>query len=187
MYQTSDIRKGLKIEIDRQPWSIVDFQFVKPGKGCAFTRTKLKNLLTGNVLDRTYKTGESLKPADVEEFAMQFLYSDDEYFHFMNLEDYNQVGIEPKVLGDTKNWLVEEMTVDVMFFEGNPVSIALPNFVEMEITECEPGVKGNTATGATKLATLSSGAAVGVPLFVEQGQWIKIDTRTGQYVERVKR
>ena len=186
MYQTSDIRKGLKLEVDGSPWTIVDFQFVKPGKGCAFTRIKLKNLITGNVLDRTYKTGESLPAADVEEHTMQYLYNDGTDFHFMNMEDFSQIGIETKVLGKTANFLKEEMEVQVLFYKGSPVNIDLPNFVELKIEYCEPGVKGNTAQGATKTATLVTGAEVQVPLFVDQGETLKIDTRTGQYVSRVR-
>ncbi len=184
MYKTSDIRKGLKIELDRQPFTIVEFQFVKPGKGTAFTRTKLKNLLTGAVLERTFRTGESLAPAEVEERQMQYLYSDGEAYHFMDTESYEQIGIEADVLGAKLKWLMEEM---MLLYKQQPVSIDLPTFVELEITYCEPGARGNTAQGATKRAELSTGASVNVPLFVEQGTWIKIDTRTGEYVERVNR
>lgn len=187
MYQTSDIKKGLKVEIDGSPWTVTEFLFVKPGKGCAFTRTKLKNLVTGATLDRTYKTGEKLAPADIEEKEMQYLYNDGEAYHFMDTETFDQIGIEAKPLGKKVNFLVEEMVTNVLFFKGNPVSIDLPNFVELEITYCEPGVRGNTAQGATKPATLSTGANVNVPLFVENGEWIKIDTRDGSYVERVKK
>jgi len=187
MYQTSDIRKGLKVEIDGKPYTIVEFLFVKPGKGQAFTRTKLKNLINGNVLERTFKTGESLAQADIEEFQMQYLYTDGEAYHCMNMETYDQVAVQATTVGDAAKWLVEEMLVDVLFYKGNPVTVQLPNFVTLEITYCEPGMKGNTAQGATKPATLSTGAQVNVPLFVENGTWIKIDTRTGDYVERVKK
>ncbi|MCO4748260.1 MAG: elongation factor P [Proteobacteria bacterium] len=188
MYQTSDIRKGLKIERDNAPWSVTYFQFVKPGKGCAFTRTKQKNLLTGRVVDVTYKTGEKIHPADIDDAMMQYLYNDGEEFHFMNTETYEQIGIGSDVLGkDVTNWLLEEAEVQVLFYKGNPVNVDLPNFVEMEITYCEPGVKGNTAQGASKPATLSTGATVNVPLFINQGETIKIDTRTGDYVERVSK
>lgn len=186
MYQTSDIRKGLKIEVDGAPYTVVEFLFVKPGKGCAFTRTKLKNLITGNVLDRTYKTGETLEEANVEEHSMQYLYNDGTDYHFMNLEDFSQVAIPTDTLGDTTKFLVEEMEITALFYNGTPVNIDLPNFVELEITYCEPGVKGNTAQGATKTATLSTGAEVQVPLFIEQGEILKIDTRTGEYVSRVR-
>ncbi|NCG17958.1 MAG: elongation factor P [Rhodobacterales bacterium] len=187
MYQTSDIKKGLKIEMDGKPWTVTEFQFVKPGKGCAFTRTKLKNLLSGNVIDRTFKTGEKLEEADVENATMQFLYKDHEAFHCMDTDTYEQVGIPAKAIGKQSDYLVEEMEVEVLFYKGAPVSIEVPNFVELEITYCEPGIKGNTATGSVKPATMSTGATVNVPLFVENGTWIKIDTRTGAYVERVRR
>jgi elongation factor P len=187
MYQTSDIKKGLKIEIDGYPWVVTEFLFVKPGKGVAFTRTKLKNLITGATLDRTFRTGEKMEPADVEEKDMQYLYTDGEFFHFMDTETFEQVGISPEPIGDAVNFLLEEMVTRVLFFKGQAVGIELPNFVELEITYCEPGVRGNTAQGSTKPATLSTGAEVQVPLFVENGEWIKIDTRDGSYVERVKK
>ena len=187
MYSVSDIKKGLKVEIDGKPYSVTYFQFVKPGKGQAFTRTKLKNLLTGTTLERTFKIVESLAPADITDANMQYLYNDGEAFHFMNTENYEQIGIPVDVIGDDANWLVEEMEVNVLFWEGRPVNIDLPNFVELQITYCEPGAKGNTAQGATKSATLSTGAEIQVPLFVENETWVKVDTRTGDYVERVKR
>ncbi len=187
MYQTSDIRNGLKVEIDGAPYIVTYFQFVKPGKGQAFTRTKLKNMLNGNVLERTFKTGETLAPADITESTHQYMYRDDEAFHFMNLETYDSIPIPPEGVGDAANFLVEQMEVNVMFYKGRAVSIDLPNFVELEITYCEPGMKGNTAQGATKPATLSTGHTVHVPLFVENGEWVKVDTRTGEYVERVRK
>jgi len=183
-YQTSDIRKGLKIEMDGAPWNIVDFQFVKPGKGQAFTRTKMKNLLTGNTVDRTFKTGETLQEADIEEKTMSYLYAETDMFHFMDTSDYQQVGIVPEVVGDAKDWLIEQMECQILFYKQRPVSIELPNFVNLEITYCEPGVRGNTAQGTTKPATVSTGAIVGVPLFIEAGEVITIDTRTGEYVGR---
>jgi elongation factor P len=187
MYQTSDIRKGLKIEMDNAPYVVVEFLFVKPGKGTAFTRTKLKNLLTGAVLDRTFRTGENLVEADVSEYNMQYLYADADGYVFMNLEDYDQITISEKVMGSSKNFIVEEMQVQVLFYKNEPVIVVTPNFVELQITVCEPGVRGNTAQGATKPATLSTGHQVQVPLFVEEGTWVKVDTRTGDYIERVKR
>ncbi|MFT7521727.1 MAG: elongation factor P [Kiritimatiellia bacterium] len=186
MYETSEIKNGLKIEMDDHPYTVTYFQFVKPGKGTAFTRTKLKSLLNGNVLDRTFRTGEKLVEADIEEKSMQYLYDDGTGKVFMDNEDYDQITIETKVLGDTAKWLVEEMSCNVLFWRGSPINVDLPNFVVMEIVYCEPGVKGNTATGAVKSAELTSGATVNVPLFVEQGENIKIDTRTGSYVERVR-
>jgi len=186
MYETSDIRNGLKIEVDDQPYTVTYFQFVKPGKGTAFTRTKLKSLLTGNTLDRTFRTGEKLAAADIEEREMQYLYDEGEARVFMDTETFDQINIQNKTIGDDAKWLQDEMMVKVLFWRGRPINIDLPNFVELEITYCEPGVKGNTATGATKTAELATGAEVQVPLFVEQGEVIKIDTRTGNYVERVR-
>jgi elongation factor P len=187
MYQTSDIRKGLKIEMDGNPFVIVEFQFVKPGKGCAFTRTKCKNLISGAVLDRTFKSGEKLVEADVEDPDMQYLYNDGEDFHFMNMETFEQVAVPVKAVGTAANYLVEEMIVKVLMYNSRPVNIEVPKFVEFEVTQCEPGVKGNTAQGGSKIAIVSTGAEIRVPLFIEQGQWLRVDTRTGEYVERVKR
>lgn len=187
MYKTSDIRKGLKIEVDGHPYNIVEFMFVKPGKGTAFTRTKLKNLITGAVIDRTWRSGEALEPAPVEELTMQYMYNDGDEYHFMDTETFNQIAITASSIESEAKWLVEDSIVPVLLYKGRPVSIDLPNFVELEITYCEPGVKGNTAQGGVKPATLSTGATVNVPLFVEKGTWIKIDTRTEQYVERVRK
>jgi len=187
MYETSDIRNGLKVEVDGSPWSITYFQFVKPGKGCAFTRTKMKNLINGSTLERTFKSGEKLAPAEVEEHTMQYMYEDGEFFHFMNTETYEQVGITIEAVGDSKHFLKEDMEVQVLFYKGNPVNIDFPNFVELQIAYCEPGVKGNTAQGGTKPAELTTGLTVNVPLFIENEEWLKIDTRTGEYVERVRK
>jgi elongation factor P len=187
MYSTSDIKNGLKIEMDGYPWTVVYFQFVKPGKGTAFTRVKMKNLITGNVIERTFRTGEQLEQADVEEVNMTFLYKDPEGWIFMNQENYEQVTVSEDALGDNKNWLLDEMQCKVLLYKGRPVSIELPTFVEYQITYTEPGVRGNTAQGTTKSATLSTGAEIQVPLFIERDEWIRVDTRTGEYVERVKK
>lgn len=187
MYNTSDITNGLKVEIDGQPYVVTYFQFVKPGKGTAFTRTKLKSLLSGNVLDRTFRSGEKLEPADIVEHEMQYMYTDGEAYHFMNTETFEQVGIAAEVLGSDTNWLLEGMVAKVLWYKNSPVNIELPNFVELEITYAEPAVRGNTAQGAQKLVEVSTGAKVNVPMFIEQGETIKIDTRTGEYVERVKK
>lgn len=188
MYSVSEIKKGLKVEIDGKPYTVTYFQFVKPGKGQAFTRTKLKNLLTGAVLDRTFKIVESLKPANITSATMQYMYNDAEGYHFMDTSSYEQITISKETLGDDIiGFLVDEMQVDVLFWESKPINIDLPNFVELEITYCEPGARGNTATGTLKPATVSTGAQIQVPLFIENGEWIRIDTRTGEYVERVKK
>jgi elongation factor P len=186
MYQTNEFRKGLKIEISGEPFLMVEAQFVKPGKGQAFTRCKLKSLISGNVIDRTYKSGEKVPKAPVEEVDMQYLYSDGDDFNFMDLSSYDTIAIAKENLDDTWKWLKESLEVKALLYKGRPISVELPNFVALEITYCEPGVKGDTATGATKLAQLESGAEVQVPLFINQNEKIKIDTRTGQYVERVK-
>jgi elongation factor P len=186
VYQTSDFRNGLKLEVNGAPWEIVYFQFVKPGKGTAFTRTKLKNMLTGSVIERTYRSGESLEAAEIEEESMQFLYSDDEFFHFMNDETYEQVAVSVKTLEDVADFLVENERVDVLFYKGRAVSVTLPNFISSAVVHCEPGVRGNTAQGATKPATLVCGATINVPLFINEGDVLKIDTRSREYVSRVK-
>lgn len=186
MYETNEFRKGLKIEIDKNPYQIIDHQFVKPGKGQAFTRVKVKNLLNGSVLEKTYKSGEKVPPANIEDVSMQFLYQEGDSYHFMNLKTYDQIELNIQQIEDSAKWLQEEMQVTVLFYNDNPISITLPIFCTMKVTYCEPGVKGDTATGATKPATVESGASLQVPLFVNQGDTLKIDTRTGGYVERVK-
>ena len=185
MYETSDIRKGLRFEMDGDPFVVVDFQFVKPGKGTAFTRTKIRNMITGAVLDRTYKSGEKLKPADTEDREMQYLYNDGD-FHFMDNNNYEQVSLDSNAVGDAANYLTENMLIEVGFFKGRSIGISLPNFVVLEVTETAPGEKGNTVTGASKPAIVSTGYSVNVPLFVNEGDQLKIDTRTGEYAERVK-
>ncbi len=186
MYETSEIRKGLKIEIDGDPYAVVDFQFVKPGKGNAFTRCKIKNLITGAVLDRTYRSGEKLKEAQLEEHTMQFLYQDDSGFHLMDQTSYEQVAVPTKTVGDMAAFLREGLVVQVLFFQERPIGLTLPNFVELTVADTEPGVKGDTVSGARKPATLETGAVINVPLFIERGEKLRVDTRTGEYVERVK-
>lgn len=187
MLDTSAIRKNLKIEIDGEPWVVVDFQFVKPGKGQAFTRTRLKNMVTGNVVDKTYKSGEKLQEATIDEKQMAFLYSQGDAYAFMDNQTYEQVELTSEKIGEVINYLTENMNVEIIYFKGQPIGIDLPNFVELEIVETEPAVKGDTVTGATKPAKLTTGYSVNVPLFVNSGEWIVVDTRTGQYVERVKK
>jgi len=184
---TSDIRKNLKMMLDGQPYIVVDFQFVKPGKGTAFTRTKIKNMITGAVLERTYRTGEKLEPANVEEREMQFLYNDGEHYCLMDNTTYEQIMISPDDVGEAAKFMPDNINVQVMFFDERPIGITLPNFVELEVTHTEPGIKGDTASGATKPATLSTGAVINVPLFIEEGEVLKIDTRTSEYIERVKK
>jgi elongation factor P len=185
-YQTSDFRNGLKVEIDGQPYIMVYFQFVKPGKGTAFTRTKLKNMISGNVLERTYRTGETIDAAPVEDRNMMYMYDEGEFCVFMDNETFESVNIPLASIQDERPFLTENLEVDVLFYKGRPVNIDLPNFIEDEIEFTEPAVKGNTATNATKPATLVCGATVQVPLFIEQGERIKVDTRTKEYSSRVK-
>lgn len=184
---TSDIRKGLKMMVDGQPYAVVDFQFVKPGKGQAFTRVKIRNMATGAVLERTYKSGEKLEPADVEERQLQYIYPDGTDFVFMDEASGDQIHVQGDKIGEDSRWLSDGMKVDVTLFNGQAIGISLPSHVVLQIASCEPGVKGDTASGATKPATLSTGATVNVPLFVQDGEWIKVDTTDGKYLERVNR
>lgn len=187
MVTPSEFRKGLKVIMDGQPYEIVDYQFVKPGKGVAFTRTRFKHLLTGGVKDVNVRSGEKLAVANTDEQVLTFLYRDGDNYAFMNTTTYDQIVMTPEQVGDAARYLSENLDVKVLFYNERPVGIELPNFVELEIAYCEPGVKGDTATGATKVARLSTGAEINVPLFIEQGEWIRIDTRTDSYIERVKR
>ncbi|SHF54411.1 translation elongation factor P (EF-P) [Desulfacinum infernum DSM 9756] len=182
----SDLRKGLKLEIDGEPYIIVDFEFSKPGKGQALYRCRLKNMITGVQFDRTYRSGDKFLAADLEEQEMEYLYKDGTQYHFMNTATYEQVELSEDAVGDAKNFLTENLKVDMLLFKGSPIGISLPNFVELKVTQSDPGVKGDTASGATKPATLETGYQIQVPLFIEEGDILKLDTRTGTYVERVK-
>lgn len=186
MIATSDFRGGLKIEMEGDPYSIVDYQHVKPGKGGAFVRTKLKNLKTGNLLEKTFRSGEKFNEPDMQEREMQFLYVQGEEFHFMDADSYEQLFVTATQLGSSKDFLKENMIVHILFYQGKPLTVELPVFVELKIVETAPGHRGDTATGGTKLAKLESGAMVKVPLYIEEGTIVKVDTRTGAYVERVK-
>lgn len=185
MYQTSDIKKGLKFKMDGAPWNVIEFLFVKPGKGTAFTRTKLRNLVTGQIIERNFRTGETFEEVDVENRAVTYMYNDGDHYYFLDSESFEQHPVLESALGDATKWLQDNMPCDILFYEGRPISIDLPNYVELEITYCEPAVKGDTANNATKQATVSTGATVLVPLFVENGTTIKIDTRTGEYCGRI--
>jgi len=186
MYSTPDFRRGLKIEINNEPYTIVEFQHVKPGKGGAFVRTKLKNLITGNVVDRTFRSGEKVGKPDIEEKVMQYLYNDGGDYHFMDNETYEQTALGTELIGNAKDFLQENSNVTILFYQGRVINLELPTFVTLEVTEAEPGLKGDTASSATKPVKVETGARVNVPLFVNQGEKIKIDTRTGEYIERVK-
>ena len=182
---TSQFRNGLKIELDGEPFTMIYFQHVKPGKGGAFVRTKIKNLKTGRVLDRTFRSGEKLEEADVAERKMQYLYQDGEDLVFMDTESFEQLPFSAAQVGDARKWLKENLDVEVLFWRGRPINLEIPSFVEYTITRCDPGLKGDTAQGATKPATLETGAVVQVPLFVKEGERIRVDTRSGEYIERV--
>jgi elongation factor P len=186
MYSTAEFKKGLKIEIDGAPYVIVEFLHVKPGKGGAFVRTKIKNLMTGKVLDQTFRSGEKVKRPDLVEREMQFLYREGDSFYLMDNENYEQLALTAEQLGDAVLFLVENLNVKVLFFNQQPVTAELPNFVELTVTQTEPGVKGDTASGGSKPATLESGATIQVPLFINEGDRLRVDTRTGSYIERAK-
>lgn len=185
-YSTNQFRNGLKILIDREPCSIVETEFVKPGKGQAFTRIKYKNLRTGRVVERTYKSADTLEAADVIQTDMQFLYKDNEGWNFMEPNTFEQVTASAAAVGDTAKWLKEEDVSAVTLWNGEPISITPPNFVTLEVVQTDPGLKGDTSSGGQKPATLQTGAVVRVPLFVQIGELLKIDTRTGEYVSRAK-
>ena len=185
MADTTDFRNGFTMRLEGALFSIVEFQHVKPGKGGGFVRTRLKNLNTGAVIDRTFRSGDRVEEIRVEKREMQFLYSDGGTFHFMDSETYEQVGLDAALLADSAGLLQENESAFVMVLEGRAIGVELPNFVQLKVAHTEPGVKGDTATGAVKPATLETGAVVSVPLFVNQGDTLKIDTRTGDYVERV--
>ena len=185
-YSTSEFKSGLKIMIDGDPCSIVENEFVKPGKGQAFNRVRFRNLKTGRVVERTFKSGDSVEAADVMEVDMQYLYSDGEAWHFMNPSSFEQVAADETAVADVRNWLKEQDTCTLTLWNGSPIAVTPPNFVVLQITETDPGVRGDTASGATKPATVETGAVIKVPLFVDQGEMIRIDTRTGAYVSRVK-
>ncbi len=186
MYTTTDFRKGLKIEIEGQPYVIVDFQHVKPGKGGAFVRTRIKSLMSGNTIDMTFRSGDKVDTPDLEEREMQFLYETGGEYHFMDTQNYEQLFLTPDQLGENKDFLKEGLVIKALFHNKRPIGVEIPMFVELKVTTTEPGVRGDTATGATKPATLESGAVIQVPLFVEEGDVLRIDTRTREYITRVK-
>src|SRR5262249_16512671 len=181
---TAEFRKGLRIVFDGEPYTIVDFQHVKPGKGGAFVRTKLKHMRQGRVIDNTFRSGEKVELVDFEDKRMQFLYKDDR-FHFMDMETYDQVSLSEDEVGDAALYLKDNTEVEVLYMDGSPVSIELPNFIELAVARTDPGVRGDTAQGGTKPATLETGAVVQVPLFLNEGDIVKVDTRTGEYLGRV--
>ena len=185
MISAGDFKKGITFEMDGDVYVIVDFQHVKPGKGSAFVRAKIKNVITGSIVERTFNPSEKFPKAHIETKEMQYLYNDGDLYYFMDNETYENIPLNHSQVEDTIIYIKENMSATIRFYKGSAFSVAPPNFVELQIVECEPGVKGNSATGASKIAVLETGASVTVPLFVENGDVIRVDTRTGEYMERV--
>jgi len=187
MISTNDFRTGVTIQVDGQPWIVIDFQHVKPGKGSAFVRTKLKNVITGAVLEKTFSAGERVPRAHIEKREAQYLYSMGEEYTFMDVTTYDQITLDKEAIGEGVIYLKENMNVHIMTYEGRVIGVEIPTFVELEVIQTDPGFKGDTVSGGTKPATLETGAVIKVPLFVNVGDVVKIDTRTGEYIERVSR
>ena len=183
-YSTNEFRGGLKIMLDGDPYNILESEFVKPGKGQAFYKIRIRNLKSGRVLDKTFRSGETVEAADVHETEMQYLYYDGTSWHFMNPATYEQFEANEAVMGETAQWIKEEDVCQVTLWNNQPLSVTAPNFVELKVTQTDPGVRGDTSSGGTKPATLETGAVVKVPLFISEGEVLKIDTRTGEYVSR---
>ncbi len=185
-YSTNEFKSGLKIILDGDPYNIVENEFVKPGKGQAFNRVRVRNLKTGRVVEKTFKSGESVEAADVFEQTVQYLYSDGEFWHFMDPESFEQHAADANAVGDSAKWLKDEDMCQLVTWNGTPLSVEPPNFVELKITETDPGVRGDTSGGGGKPATLETGTVIRVPLFVSEGEVVKVDTRSGEYAGRVK-
>ena len=187
MFESSDLKKGLKIEIDGEPYAIVQFEFTKPGKGQALYKCKLKNMVTGAQFDRTFRSGEKFKQPDLDEHEMEYLYSDGEQYCFMNTSTYEQEFLNGEQVSEAINFLKENIVCNILLYEGTPIGISLPIFINLKVAKTDPWVKGDTASGDSKPATLETGYVLQVPPFIEEGELLKIDTRTGEYVERVKK
>ncbi|HXN06506.1 MAG TPA: elongation factor P [Nitrospiria bacterium] len=187
MISTTDFRGGLKIEYNGEPYTIIEFQHVKPGKGAAFAKTKMKNMLTGNVLERNFRSGEKFESPDIEEKEMQYLYAESVNYYFMDVNNYEQLFIPEAQMGGAQSYLKENMYAKVIFYKGKAISVEPPMFVELKIVETPPGVKGDTATGGSKQAKLETGAWIKVPLHLEEGTVVKVDSRSGTYIERVSK
>jgi elongation factor P len=185
-FSTNEFRGGLKIMLDNEPCVITENEFVKPGKGQAFNRVKLRKLISGKVLEKTFKSGDTVEAADVIEVDMDYLYTDGEFFHFMNNETFEQIAANESAVGENVKWLVENNSCTLTLWNGDPIVVTPPNFVELEVTETDPGLKGDTQGTGGKPATLTTGAVVRVPLFIQIGEVLKVDTRSGEYVGRVK-
>ena len=186
MYTAADLRKGLKITLDNDPYIVIAFEFAKPGKGQALYRTKMRNMVNGTIIDRTYRSGETFEPAHLEERTMQYLYKEDDNYFFMDNQTYEQTTIGGDALGDAKNYLIDNLPVDVLLFRDRPIGVNLPNFVNLRVTQTDPWAKGDTTGNDSKPATLETGYVLRVPPFIEEGELITIDTRTGEYSTRVK-
>ncbi|MDR5610832.1 MULTISPECIES: elongation factor P [unclassified Arsenophonus] len=185
-YSTNEFRSGLKIMLDGEPCAIVESEFVKPGKGQAFARVRIRKLISNKLLEKTFKSTDSVENADVMDLNLTYLYSDGEFWHFMNNETFEQLAADEKAVGDNAKWLIDQADCIVTLWNGQPIAITPPNFVELAVVDTDPGLKGDTAGTGGKPATLSTGAVVKVPLFVQIGEVIKVDTRSGEYVSRVK-
>ncbi len=185
-FSTNEFRGGMKIMLDNEPCVIIENEFVKPGKGQAFNRVKIRKLLSGKVLEKTFKSGDTVEAADVVDVELDYLYSDGEFWHFMNAESFEQIAADEKAIGENLKWLKENDRCTLTLWNGNPIAVTPPNFVELEVVDTDPGLKGDTAGTGGKPATLTTGAVVRVPLFIQIGEVIKVDTRSGEYVSRVK-
>jgi elongation factor P len=186
MYSVADLRKGLKITLDGDPYIVIAFEFSKPGKGQALYRTKMRNMINGTILDRTYRSGETFEPAHLEERKMQYLYQEDTMYNFMDNESFEQIAINEDAIGDAKNFLIDNIEADILMFKDKPIGVSLPNFVNLRVTQTDPWVKGDTSGSDSKPATLETGYVLRVPPFIEEGELITVDTRTGEYSTRVK-
>ncbi len=187
MFATNQFRKGLKLEFDGVPFEIVDFQHVSPGKGSAFTRTKLRNLINQNVTERTFRSGDKVDAANIEQREMQYLFKDAEGYHFMNTATYDQVALSPETMTEAKDYLMEQLLIQVLYYNERPIGVQLPTFVELRVARTDPAFKGDTVTGGGKPATMESGAVVTVPFHISEGDLLRIDTRDGSYSEKVNR
>lgn len=185
VYDTSEFRNGLKIEIDGEPFEIIEFQHVKPGKGSAFVRTRIKSLISGRVLEPTMKSGDKVGKPDIDEKQMQFLYRSGEEFHFMDTKTFEQTFVPASNLGEAKNYLIENLQASILFYQSRAIAVTVPNSVDLKVVKCDPGVRGDTVSGAMKPAVLETGYQIQVPLFINEGDVLKIDTRSGEYLTRV--
>jgi elongation factor P len=187
MYDTNEFRRGLKIEFNGDPFVIVDCQHIKPGKGNAFVRTKIKNLINGNTIEHNFRAGDKVEEPDLEQKEVEYLYQQGDEFNFMDTQNYEQIMISREHLGDAPDYMMEHSQVSVLYYKGVPIGVDIPTFVELKVAHTEPGIRGDTVSGANKNATLETGKVVKVPLFINEGDLLKIDTRTGEYIERINR